>query len=237
MMFKNLVFSLFLLGLVGGSVGCKHYDADLVVGDLPLGVSANNTKNYIHIYPTVADTAKSDLGLMFYPGGAVSPEAYTKMLGGVAKAGYEVCIVKMPLDLAVFDAKKGLNYLNSFDGVKRWVIAGHSLGGAMAGDVVEAEKEKFKGIIFLAAYPNKSINGVAIKSVSIYGSNDKVADVNKIKDEAKLPTNTQFVAIEGGNHAQFGSYGKQNSDGEATISEDEQHRQTQTAIINLLRSL
>ncbi|MBQ8637788.1 MAG: hypothetical protein IJ468_01310 [Lachnospiraceae bacterium] len=43
---------------------------------------------------------------------------------------------------------------------------------------------------------------------------------------ANLPENTTETIIEGGNHAGFGSYGKQEGDGEASISGSEQIHKT-----------
>ncbi len=49
-----------------------------------------------------------------------------------------------------------------------------------------------------------------------------------------LPADTNFVAIEGGNHAQFGWYGPQSGDLPATISHPDQHTQTVVATVALL---
>jgi dienelactone hydrolase len=235
---KKIIFKVLFLSILFAVSSCKRYDSAIQIGDIPIDVSAHNTENYIHIYPNQNNTAaKHDIGVLFYPGGAVAPEAYTQMLAGIAQKGYTVCTVKMPLDLAVFDAKKGLKYLDKFAGVRRWIIVGHSLGGAMAGDVIESDSDKFKGLVFLAAYPNKSLKDIAIPTLSIYGSNDKVADQSKIKDEAKYPNAARFIEISGGNHAQFGTYGAQKGDGDASISANEQHKQTQNAVLGLLVGL
>lgn len=45
-----------------------------------------------------------------------------------------------------------------------------------------------------------------------------------------------IVAVEGGNHAQFGNYGKQRGDAEATISREEQQDITVEAINKFLMS-
>ena len=53
------------------------------------------------------------------------------------------------------------------------------------------------------------------KSLTIYGTfNTSVADAINYSDN--------IVVIEGGNHAQFGNYGKQTGDPDATISSEEQ---------------
>ncbi len=214
---------------------CKHYDANEQIGDIPIGVSVVNGNDYIDLYPT--RVPQKEVGILFYPGGAVAPEAYNKMLAQIVLQGYETVTMRMPLDLAVLDANKGLKYLEKFPKIKRWVIMGHSLGGSMASDVVEANKDKFKGLIFLAAYPNKSLKNTTIPLLSLYGSNDKVLDLTKAKDTEKQPANAILKEIAGGNHAQFGSYGKQNGDGDATISESEQHRITKTEVTAFLSNL
>jgi hypothetical protein len=235
----KITFYIFIALFLLSANACKRYEADVFFVDIPKSVSVQNTENYIYLYPNKANTkaVAKNLGVLFYPGGAVAPEAYTKILAGLVDKGYSVAIIKMPLDLAVLDAKKGLKYLNKFAGVERWVIAGHSLGGAMSGDVVADANDKFVGLAFWAAYPNKSLKSVTMPTLSLYGTNDKVADLDKVKSTDKQPENARFVAIEGGNHAQFGSYGAQKGDGDASISEGEQHKQTQTAMLNFLDGL
>lgn len=48
---------------------------------------------------------------------------------------------------------------------------------------------------------------------------------------ANLPTDTTEVVLDGGCHAQFGSYGLQDGDGIPAISGKEQIRQTAEAIV------
>jgi hypothetical protein len=45
------------------------------------------------------------------------------------------------------------------------------------------------------------------------------------------------VLIEGGNHAQYGNYGPQAGDGQATIGREEQQQQTLKAIVELANGL
>jgi len=58
-------------------------------------------------------------------------------------------------------------------------------------------------------------------------------------DETKalLPDDTQYVVIDGGNHAQFGSYGLQAGDNESTISPEEQWTQIANATVEFLEEL
>ena len=66
------------------------------------------------------------------------------------------------------------------------------------------------------------------KAVTIYGSEDTVLDKSRIDY-----TENVFV-IEGGNHAQFGNYGKQKGDGNAAITTDEQQEKAVETILNFI---
>jgi hypothetical protein len=174
--------------------------------------------NFITFTPQNTTATK---GLIFYPGAKVEPEAYSPMCKKVAEAGYKVIIVKMPLNFAIFSPDKANEVINLYPDIDKWVIGGHSLGGVMASDYA-AKEEKIKGLVLYASYPQGDELEVLDKQVlSIWGSNDGVADLDKIKD-AKLPKDTKFIEIDGGNHAQFGDYGYQSGDNDATISEEEQ---------------
>lgn len=50
------------------------------------------------------------------------------------------------------------------------------------------------------------------------------------KNQVNLPADTTEIILEGGCHAQFGSYGSQDGDGTPTISGEEQIRQTAETI-------
>lgn len=235
---KNTWFNIFsaIIFLVFFS-SCAGRTATFEYDDITLGITINDTPEYIELV-TQEDTDSS--GLVFYPGGFVDAKAYVKMLAPIADRGYRVVIFKMPFNLAVFDSSKALNYLESFKGTHNWVISGHSLGGAMAGSLVNKNPGIFKGIIFLASYPPESDSLVdsVIPMLSIYGTKDGLATPEKVKKFAQfLPAHTVYFPIEGGNHAQFGSYGLQDGDGEAKISEKEQHSIISKEIIGFLNKV
>jgi hypothetical protein len=167
-----------------------------------------------------------DTGIIFYPGGLVKPEAYTPIAWNIAKeASVTVVIVSMPFDLAVFAPGKGLDVLDMMPEITEWYIAGHSLGGAMASTLIFEEPEIFKGLFLFGAYPDKKkpLTNTNIPVLSFYSEFDGLATIEKIQNtKSLLPESTQFVYIEGGNHAQFGSYGTQKDDGAATITPEEQ---------------
>ena len=90
--------------------------------------------------------------------------------------------------------------------------------------------EKLDGVILLAAYPVKQLND-RLKTVMIYGSEDKVLNMVKFAEHRVLaPTDAVVTCITGGNHSQFGSYGIQKGDGIAQITPEEQIRKTVESI-------
>ena len=179
-------------------------------------------------------------GLIFYPGGHVDPRAYAPAAHKIAENGYLVVIVPMPLNLAVFGAGKAEDVMSAYPDIQNWVIAGHSVGGSMAANFVDNHPESLDGIILWASYPAKSddLSDQDIDSLSIYGTRDGLSTLTKIKaSEPLLPPNTLWIAIDGGNHSQFGWYGPQSGDNEATISRQEQQKQIVQAALDFLGSV
>ncbi len=168
-----------------------------------------------------------DTGIIIYQGGHVDPRSYSVLAHGLAEKGYTVFIPKMPFNLAVLDKNAAIRIINETPEIDKWVLVGHSLGGAMAASLVYDEPDEFQGLVLLAAYPpeNNDLSSYEIKVTTIYGSNDKVASPTEIEESfSLLPPESRKVLIDGGNHAQFGYYGKQDGDGIATITPEEQLR-------------
>lgn len=188
--------------------------------------------NFISFTP---ENTTATTGLIIYPGAKVEPEAYAPLANKIAQAGYEVIITPMPLNFAIFDANAADEVISKFPNIKNWAIAGHSLGGVMAAKYA-SEHDNIDGVIFYASYPQgDELKNSDLEVTSVYGSDDGVANLEKIiGSKDLLPTSTTFVEITGGNHAQFGSYGEQSGDNPAEISADEQIEKAANASIELL---
>ena len=180
-------------------------------------------------------------GLIFYPGGRVDPRSYAPMARAIAEAGYPVVIVPMPLNLAVFGVNRAADVIAAHPEVEHWVIGGHSLGGSMAASFTRNNPDLIDGLFLVASYPASSddLSGFDdLTTYSVSATNDGLATPDKIDaSRPLLPADTIWVPIEGGNHAQFGYYGDQPGDGQATISREEQQRQTVEAALQMLSTV
>lgn len=181
-----------------------------------------------------------DTGFIFYPGGLVDPAAYAPLMKLLADQGVMSIIAPMPLDLAVFGVNRANDVIAAYPEIQHWIIGGHSLGGSMAAQFVKDNPGKVEGVVFMGAYPadNVNLSQLPIKVVSLHGSNDGLATDAKIQNSLKnLPADAKVISLDGGNHAQYGNYGPQAGDGQATMGREEQQQQTAEAIVALAQTL
>jgi hypothetical protein len=168
----------------------------------------------------------ADVGLVFYPGGLVDPTAYAPVLRRIAEEGYPVFITPMPLNLGIFKTGAADEVFEAYPDIDRWILAGHSLGGASAGIYAAANPEAIDALVFWDSYPpgSSDLSEEDIPVLSIYGTSGGVPNTPNFDEQRSLqPADTEFVPIEGASHAQFGDYGPQSGDVEPQISLAEQH--------------
>ena len=171
------------------------------------------------------DGPSEDTALVFYPGGKVEETAYAPLLHGLAAAGMDVCLAKMPFRLGVLDTDAAKDMIEQYN-YKKWYIGGHSLGGVMAADFAARHSDLLEGVILLAAYPVKKIPS-QLSELLLAGSMDQVINMDKVAEGRQYaPEYYEEYVIEGGNHAQFGFYGRQKGDGIASITPQLQIQET-----------
>ncbi len=179
------------------------------------------------------DGPSEEYALIFYPGGKVEESAYAPLSRRLAQKGIDVYLVRMPFHLAIFGQNKAEEILRSHD-YKHWYIGGHSLGGVVASMYASEHSEELDGVVLLASYTTKKLND-KLNTILLYGSDDEVLNAEEYqKNRENLPVNADEYIIEGGNHAQFGSYGLQKGDGEAEISFEEQLEQTVDILTDMI---
>lgn len=219
-----------LLALV---IGCGAYVSDYYRAD-ETAAAALVGSEAVEVWQekglTVFAPEKAAAGFVFYPGGKVEYTAYAPLMLALAERDVLCLLVEMPLNLAVLDVNAAGGLRERFPEVERWYIGGHSLGGSMAASFA-AKQEGFEGLALLAAYSTADLTNVGLRVISLYGTEDGVLNREKYESyRVNLPQNTAEVVIQGGNHAQFGSYGPQEGDGGARISGAEQISRTVEAL-------
>jgi hypothetical protein len=222
-----LVLLVILIALIGFSIW-----AYTPLGPMPEAISAMVStsevivEEYTWLVFQPVDTP-INTGLVIYPGGRVDPRSYAPAAKQLAEDGFLVVIVPMPFNLAIFGWQKAGEVIENFPEIDHWVVAGHSLGGSMAARYAIRKPTDVDGLVLWAAYPASSddLSNSNLIIMSIYGTNDGLITEQDITNSSLLlPENTSWVAIDGGNHAQFGWYGDQAGDNPASISREKQQQ-------------
>jgi hypothetical protein len=195
--------------------------------------------------------------LIFYPGGLVDPLSYLDWQDDLVSniPSLRIVTVRMPSNLAVINSQKGELLFDEYLDTEQWIVAGHSLGGAMATNFVAKNQDKIDALIYLAAYPSDDrLKNFSNSILSIHAENDGLTTITDIEEHygdlpiayfmssvtdfpSNLSNTTCYYLIEGGNHAQFGNYGEQDGDNQATISREQQQNEFVTLISNYIQSL
>lgn len=182
-------------------------------------------------------------GLVFICGSGVAAEAYAPILRPIAEKGFPVFVIRLPYRFAPLESHKHMavdrarEVIATHPEVAHWVIAGHSLGAALAARVAHSDAGSLSAMILVATTHPKDddLSYLHVPVTKIYASNDGVAPPARVlANRGLLPPHTKWVEIPGGNHSQFGRYGHQLFDGTATISREEQEALTRSAILRAL---
>jgi pimeloyl-ACP methyl ester carboxylesterase len=181
--------------------------------------------------------------LIFICGSGVSAHAYAPLLRPIAEAGYPVFVVKLPYRFAPLESHRRAavervrGLIASHPEILHWVVSGHSLGGALACRVAQSDPKAFSAMVLVGTtHPKQEdLSSLPMPVTKVYASNDGVAPPNRtLSNKGLLPKATRWVEIKGGNHSQFGHYGHQLSDGDATISREAQQTATRTSLLEAL---
>ncbi|WP_136715648.1 alpha/beta fold hydrolase [Halorientalis salina] len=167
----------------------------------------------------------ASVGLVFYPGGHVDPEAYVPVLAPyAAETGVRVYVPKMPFTLSVLDPDRAGVFREQAPEIRTWYVGGHSLGGSMACQYASNNPERVDGVVLAGSYCEQSINGTDLSALQVLGSRDGVVtSAESTATDRNLPENATVITLEGVNHTQFGSYTGQADDLPANVSYEVAH--------------
>lgn len=179
----------------------------------------------------IFDGPSDENALVFYAGGKVEETAYAPLCHELARNGMDVFLLQLPFRIAFFGLNMAGEVMDQFDYYDQWFIGGHSLGGVAAASYAARKGDDLDGLILLGSYVMDDLDE-SLKVLLIHGSEDKVLNMDRFEKSLEniSPIYVNHV-IQGGNHAQFGSYGPQKGDGTALISPEQQVRETVQTII------
>ncbi|WP_369809946.1 alpha/beta hydrolase [Gracilibacillus caseinilyticus] len=176
-------------------------------------------------------------GIIIYPGAKVEPEAYSYYGETLSNKGYFVAIPKVRLNFPILETNKATDVVEQYPAIDDWFIGGHSLGGVAAAKFADENPDIITGIFFLGSYPANStdFSDTSVPMLSIYAENDGLTTLEQINETRDLLSKeTKMVEIEGGNHAQFGIYGPQKGDEQASITVSKQQDIISEVLLNWL---
>ncbi|KRM23633.1 alpha/beta fold hydrolase [Latilactobacillus graminis] len=234
---KNIVITISLLVVivvVGIGAFFKASAYQPTVNAKLVAQTSQETKDYYLISSKNANKGK----LIFYPGALVTPQSYSLWAKKLANNGYQVYILKLPLNMAIFAPNKAQKIISQHPH-EEYVLAGHSLGGVMASRFAAQHPHQVAGMIYLASYPDKkgTLKNTGIPVLSLTASRDGVLNQSQYAKAKKLlPQQTEYISIKGGNHGGFGSYGHQKGDHQPKISNQKQQTIIAEQISNWLNA-
>jgi hypothetical protein len=151
--------------------------------------------------------APERMGVVFYPGAYVDVRGYLPTLKPIAAAGYRVIIVPMPMEMAVYGFDRAATVIAANPDIDRWVLIGHSVGGAMAGVVARLHPDALRGLVIWDSYPALSLRDYPMPVWHIHrATRDGAPPPSFARRRAAFPPNSTWVPIPGGIHMYFGSF-------------------------------
>ena len=186
----------------------------------------------VEILPRNTD---ADIGIVFYVGAQITPDAYIPLLARIAEQGYACFVPNLTFNMAALEPKAADDIISAHPEIKSWILAGHSMGGLTASGYADDHRDTVDGLILIAAYANRDMSDADLPVLAVFGDTDGVMNKNLYdKRLAWNPSDFEEHIIPGANHAGFGDYGKQPRDNDAKISAEEQQTRTAEIILDWL---
>ncbi len=203
------------------------------------GVVSVDTADWLVMRPV---TATPTAGLILYPGANCDIRGYAPVLRKIAAMGYLVVAIEMPFDLAIFAPNRADDVRAAFPQVREWVVAGHSLGGVVAGRYAFQHQDDLAGLILWDAYPaeSNSLSGSSLPVMHIHRATTGGSPPPTFADKRHLfPSDARWVPVPGGIHMYFGSFdgGGYEEEWEPVISRDTQQEIVVAAMLQGLAQM
>jgi pimeloyl-ACP methyl ester carboxylesterase len=162
--------------------------------------------------------------------------------GVVTAASYEVRRLGVKAGMSLFEAGK-----RAPDAI--YLPTRHEVYGAYAERVREIARRFAPTVLVAAGFPalaglvlvgtthprELDLTALRVPVAKVYGTADGIAPSEDVLAGARrLPPGTAWIELPGANHAQFGHYGPQFLDGEATMTREEQQARTRAVLLERL---
>lgn len=148
-------------------------------------------------------------GLIVYPGANCDIRGYAPVLREIAAQGYLVVAISMPFDFAIFAPDAADEVRAAYPAIEEWVLAGHSMGGAMAGYYAYHHQDDLAGLVLWDSYPPDS-NSLADSDLPVMhihrAALDGTAPQKFLDKKGLFPADSTWVPVPGGMHMYFGSF-------------------------------
>jgi pimeloyl-ACP methyl ester carboxylesterase len=183
-----------------------------------------------------------DTGVILYPGANCDVRGYAPVLRPLAEQGYLVVDLRMPFDFAIFAPNRALAVKKAFPSIRRWVLIGHSMGGAMAAMFVHDHPDAVAELVVWDSYP-PGFASLADARIPVWHVHRATPDGRPPASFAErrglYPATSTWVPIPGGIHMYFGSFvgGAYQEQWTPSISREAQHAQVTDATLRALRAL
>jgi len=228
----NVSFFGALFVITGNNVA-REEALDALVSDPMVKVELMDSDFWAFL-PTEEEKNNASAAIVFYPGAFVDVRAYAPICRSIAQQGYAAFLPSFLFNLAVTDVNAANRIMErNYDrNITTWSVGGHSLGAAAASLFVNnfennvVASGQVQGLFMLGGTGTNNLSQRTDLSVLLLrGSLDILFPESDAESALRLlppSSSTRYAVIEGGNHAQMGSYGVQFNDKSATISREEQ---------------
>jgi dienelactone hydrolase len=187
-------------------------------------------------------SGQAETGVIFYPGASCDIRGYAPVLRRIAERGYLVVDVQMPFNYSIYAPDRADAVRQAFPDIRRWVIMGHSMGGAMAGRYAANHQDELAGLILWDSYPPAS-SSLADSRLPVWHIHRATPDgrppAKFTEMQGLFPVSSTWVPVPGGVHMYFGSFdgGSYVEQWEPTISREAQHDIVVTGTLNALQAM
>lgn len=158
-------------------------------------------------------------GLVFFGKDLVDPDAYIPLLSAIAGKGIFVVQVLPTMNVSGLSKADAERATRLYPTVESWFVGGHASGALTAAQAAYDNPSDFKGVALVGSHCDTDLTAYGQKVLALFGSEDKIMNKSlyeQNKDNFPEEGFKEYI-LDGANHSNFGMYGVEEGDGEATL--------------------